>query len=112
MRIDLSNRVTGQFTRRVVSFLEGVRMPTGLFSTYRQGENRVTSTFLAVLHRIGCRGKILFLSSADKVDIELETCIPNGSPGKAFVQNQRYVSLKALQNSPKNTKELVSQSEF
>ena len=27
-------------------------MPTGLFSTYRQGENRVTSTLLAVLERL------------------------------------------------------------
>jgi hypothetical protein len=27
-------------------------MTTSLFSTYRQGENRVTSTFLAVLERL------------------------------------------------------------
>ncbi len=35
-------------------------MTTGLFSTYRQGENRVTSTFLAVLQRLS-------LSNIDRI---------------------------------------------
>ena len=53
-------------------------MPTGLFSTYRQGENRVTSTFLAILERLS-------LSNIDRI---LQTLLEDSDFRLINFQNQ------------------------
>ena len=90
-------------------------MPTNLFSTYRQGENRVTSTFLAVLERMSLPiidrllGNLLREPTFRALTFRNQVRVPGGVPDARIMPGEQIWIETKTAEKPANSEQITNQ---